>query len=201
VTSVPAVVAGPLATGRTPARPPDIVAVVDDRARIVFVSGASATVLGYCPPQLLRTIVWRLLPDAERGRVMECVATAPPPPHDLTITHDLVRADGTNVTVETWMRTAQADTSEQPHTVLICRLVGVAADRSLDGGPAAPSPRELEVLHHLIDGYDIRQIATDLDISVNTVRSYVRSLLRKLDVQTQLQAVVRAIRLGWVAMP
>jgi DNA-binding CsgD family transcriptional regulator/PAS domain-containing protein len=58
------------------------------------------------------------------------------------------------------------------------------------------SPRELDVLHMLADGLDVREISAELDISINTTRFYVKSLFRKLGVRTQLQAVVFAARAG-----
>jgi PAS domain S-box-containing protein len=56
------------------------------------------------------------------------------------------------------------------------------------------SPREVEVLRLLAGGLDVRGIALDLGVSVHTVRAYVKSILRKLNVRTQLQAVIVALR-------
>jgi PAS domain S-box-containing protein len=58
------------------------------------------------------------------------------------------------------------------------------------------TPRELEVLRLLADGLDVRAASVELGISVHTVRDYVKSLMRKLDVRSQLQAVVLAMRTG-----
>ena len=52
----------------------------------------------------------------------------------------------------------------------------------------------------LIRGDDIQRMSRELGISVHTVRSYVRSLLRKLDCRTQLQAVIRALQLGLITL-
>ena len=56
------------------------------------------------------------------------------------------------------------------------------------------SPRELDVLRLLTDGLDVRAISNELRISIHTTRHYVKSILRKLDVRTQVQAVAVALR-------
>jgi PAS domain S-box-containing protein len=56
------------------------------------------------------------------------------------------------------------------------------------------TPRQREVLELLGSGKDARQIAATLGISVATVRTHIRHILRGLGVNTQLAAVVRACR-------
>jgi DNA-binding NarL/FixJ family response regulator len=68
------------------------------------------------------------------------------------------------------------------------------AGRSATG--AQLTPRELEVLSLLAEGCNVRQIAKDLRISMHTCRGVVRSILRKLGVHSQLEAVVKAAREG-----
>ena len=58
------------------------------------------------------------------------------------------------------------------------------------------TPREREVLRLLSEAFDAQGIAKRLGISIHTTRDYVKSLLAKLDAHTQLEAVVRAARLG-----
>jgi NarL family two-component system response regulator LiaR len=55
------------------------------------------------------------------------------------------------------------------------------------------SPREREVLCAMMDGKDARQIARELAISTDTVRTHVRNLFAKLGVHTRLEAL-RAAR-------
>lgn len=57
------------------------------------------------------------------------------------------------------------------------------------------SPREAEVLGHLYDGAVVRQVADDLGISQYTVRTQVKSVMKKLEVNSQLAAVAV---FGWV---
>jgi DNA-binding NarL/FixJ family response regulator len=70
-----------------------------------------------------------------------------------------------------------------------------------DAPPAgAPVPeltqREREVLGLLGRGMAPKAIARVLGISLNTCRGYVKSLLSKLGVNSQLEAVLTAQRLG-----
>ena len=54
------------------------------------------------------------------------------------------------------------------------------------------SPRERDVLGCSRPGHDVRMIARRLGISINTCRGYVKTLLRKLDAHSQLEAVAVA---------
>lgn len=60
------------------------------------------------------------------------------------------------------------------------------------------SPREQEVLAMLGRGLTTRGIAERLGISLNTCRSYVKSLMNKLDAHSQLEAVLIASRTGLI---
>ena len=55
------------------------------------------------------------------------------------------------------------------------------------------SPREVEVLDLLAEGYANKVIARQLDISPNTVKTHVARLFEKLDAQSRTQAI-RAAR-------
>jgi DNA-binding NarL/FixJ family response regulator len=60
------------------------------------------------------------------------------------------------------------------------------------------TPREIDVLQLLVEGLTNQAIAQVLGISTGTVKSYVQTILRKLDVSDRTQAAVRAIRTGLV---
>jgi len=51
------------------------------------------------------------------------------------------------------------------------------------------TPREMQVLEHLRDGEPVKEIAEAAGVSEGTVRSQVKSVLRKLGVTSQLAAV------------
>jgi two-component system, NarL family, response regulator LiaR len=56
------------------------------------------------------------------------------------------------------------------------------------------SPREREVLQLIARGYSNRQIARDLAIGEQTVKTHVRSILTKLGLQDRVQAAIFAVR-------
>jgi DNA-binding NarL/FixJ family response regulator len=62
---------------------------------------------------------------------------------------------------------------------------------------ASLTPREREILALMIDGADNRAVAEQLHISYATVRTHVRSILGKLDARSQLDAVTKAIQIGF----
>ncbi|MGL6338701.1 MAG: response regulator [Waterburya sp.] len=60
------------------------------------------------------------------------------------------------------------------------------------------SQRELEVLELIVEGYSNPEIARQLNLSLNTIKSYVRSIMNKLMVSDRVQAAVTALRSGLV---
>ena len=63
-----------------------------------------------------------------------------------------------------------------------------------------PSPAELSVLR-LLPGSTVREIGEALFLSPNTVKSHLRSLYRKLGVNSRDDAVARAVALGLIDDP
>src|SRR5438128_8462548 len=59
--------------------------------------------------------------------------------------------------------------------------------------------REMEVLRLLVQGQSNKEIARDLQIAEDTVKTHVKHILAKLGVQSRTQAVLGAIRLGLVS--
>jgi DNA-binding NarL/FixJ family response regulator len=60
------------------------------------------------------------------------------------------------------------------------------------------TPREIEVLQALAEGLDSHEIAQRLSISLRTERNHISSMVSKLGVNSQLQALVFAVRHGVV---
>jgi DNA-binding NarL/FixJ family response regulator len=56
------------------------------------------------------------------------------------------------------------------------------------------TPREMEVLQHVAQGMNNREIARTLFISENTVKNHVRNILEKLHLHSRMEAVVYAVR-------
>ena len=63
------------------------------------------------------------------------------------------------------------------------------------------TPRELQVLRLMATSHTNRDIAEQLFVSEETVRSHVKRILRKLDQPDRTQAVVVAVRSGLIELP
>ncbi len=61
------------------------------------------------------------------------------------------------------------------------------------------SPREQQVLTFLVLGWRNKQIAAELGVSGDTIKTHVRHILEKLNVATRTEAAVQATRLGLCA--
>ena len=73
--------------------------------------------------------------------------------------------------------------------------------------PPAPQPnqnfaqlseREMEVLKLIVEGKSNTEIANELFLSTNTIKTHVRGIMNKLAVDDRVQAAVVALRSGWV---
>ena len=58
------------------------------------------------------------------------------------------------------------------------------------------TPQETRLLGLLSEGHGYESAAANLNVSVNTVRNYVRSVYDKLHVHSKSEAVSKAIRRG-----
>lgn len=86
-----------------------------------------------------------------------------------------------------------------PMTPGVARAVMALLRRGDSGPPStAPlvdlTPRELDVLRALVRGLAYKHVATELELSIDTVRSHVRNLYRKLQVHSVAEAVSKALR-------
>jgi DNA-binding NarL/FixJ family response regulator len=75
--------------------------------------------------------------------------------------------------------------------------------RGASADPFAPlyvplSPREIEVLDLVARGNSNKLIARQLGISDQTVKNHITTILRRLEVNDRTEAVVYALRNGWI---
>jgi DNA-binding NarL/FixJ family response regulator len=62
------------------------------------------------------------------------------------------------------------------------------------------TPREIEILEYIAQGYLNKQIAAELGISEQTIKNHVTSILRKLNANARTEAVVVAIKQGLIKL-
>jgi DNA-binding NarL/FixJ family response regulator len=73
--------------------------------------------------------------------------------------------------------------------------------RSSWNGPAAElTERELEVLKLAARGRSNKEIAAELFLSARTVQHHLTSIFTKLGVSSRTEAVLHALRMGWITM-
>jgi DNA-binding NarL/FixJ family response regulator len=82
-------------------------------------------------------------------------------------------------------------------------LVGRIVSKMVGGRkqPDQLSEREVEILQMLATGRSTADMATDMHISVNTVRNHVQRVLMKLGTHSRLEAVADGIRTGLIHSP
>lgn len=61
------------------------------------------------------------------------------------------------------------------------------------------TPREREVLVLIAKGFHVKRVAQLLEISPNTCSGYVKTIYRKLDINSRAEATLEAARLGYIA--
>jgi DNA-binding NarL/FixJ family response regulator len=83
-------------------------------------------------------------------------------------------------------------------TRLLTLLLGEQQEqRAAETVIATLTPRERQVLQAMVSGSTRQEIAEDLEISINTLRTHMQSVLGKLGVHTTLAAVTLARRAGF----
>ena len=98
---------------------------------------------------------------------------------------------------------AFVDKTSPPHVLVAAMREARLGRRYVDPalaasvvGEAGPelSPREHEVLKYMADGMSNQQVADELGLNVETVKTHVKRILAKLDADSRTQAVAVALR-------
>ncbi len=100
--------------------------------------------------------------------------------------------------IESLHESVSGRTVVAPHmTGVLAKVVqGVEPSIASDARVSELTPREMEILCHLAEGLSNKMIARELGITDGTVKLHVRSILRKMQVQSRVEAAVRAVEEG-----
>jgi LuxR family maltose regulon positive regulatory protein len=92
------------------------------------------------------------------------------------------------------LRSRRTGTYEQ---AVLDRLEGGLPSVKANGGDAGPlSDRELTVARYLTSRLTMREIAAEIFVSTNTVKTHVKRIYIKLGVSSRMEAIAEARRLG-----
>lgn len=94
-----------------------------------------------------------------------------------------------------WIAPPNAFTMQLESEVVSLPAPPVALRRSIRANPL--SDRELQILKLVAMGYSNRRIGNELDMSVETIKTHLRSIFSKLFVENRVMAVVQALRCGF----
>jgi DNA-binding NarL/FixJ family response regulator len=76
----------------------------------------------------------------------------------------------------------------------------LSQEREVENLISPLTSREMEVINYMAEGFANKQIAVKLDISEQTIKNHVTSILSKLDANARTEAVVKAIKQGLISM-
>jgi PAS domain S-box-containing protein len=173
--------------------------LVDEGRRHVDVNGAYLRLLGYSRDHLLGRPIWEVVRDGPQLHDAEWAAALAE--GHFTGETELICADGSFVGVQ-WGATAESVTGR--HLVL---FVALSTSRWGSRFRREPPPeradkelsaREREVVRLVALGASGPEIADELLISHNTVRTHVRNAMTKAGARSRAQLVARAIGEGLV---
>lgn len=132
-------------------------------------------------------------PHGDAGLACECVrAGASAFVTKVADLDEMVRAIRGAASGETWI----------PPRLLTAVLAELQATPRVHGEDARLrrlTERERQVLGCMMAGHDRARIATELILSINTVRTHTQNILTKLEVHSSLEAVGLALHLGFTA--
>jgi len=112
---------------------------------------------------------------------------------------DLARAnEGIRLTLAGLERANHAGISAEHLSALGGETVRESLERSGPLRVANFTPRELEVLRHVVLGLTNPEIADRLGLTTNTVKTYWQSTMRKLQARNRVEAVAAARSIGLV---
>jgi PAS domain S-box-containing protein len=173
--------------------------LVDEERNHVDVNGAYLTLLSYRREEILGRPVYSLIVEGPRASKAEWRAAISQ--GKFTGQTELRRADGKIVAVQ-YAATTEIVTGRYLvlFVILSTSRWGSRFRRTIppDSAPDSLSAREREVVRLVALGYSGPEIADELHISHNTVRTHVRNATRKLHARSRAHLVAKALAEGLV---
>lgn len=190
--------AGLFKSAFTQSRNPMLLA--DESRRIVEVNGALLSFLGYKSTDLVGRPVGTLVDGGPYFTPEQWAARLARGEEHFTGEVGLIRADGT-VVVHQWGATVETVTGRK---LILAVLIGPSRwggrfRRTVepDAAEGVLSNRELEVVHHVAHGRSGPEIADELGIAHDTVRTHVRNAMEKIGARSRAHLVAKALGEGY----
>jgi PAS domain S-box-containing protein len=168
--------------------------LLDDRRCQVEVNGAYLQLLGYRSTELIGRPVYELVVGGPMVTARQWRALLGQ--SQFTGVANMRRRDGGLVTLELGGHPATVDSKRMVLCVVLAssrrgrRPSGV---RSQPGAAPRLTPRELEVVRLIALGSSGPEIAGELQVTHNTVRTHTRNAMSKLEARSQAQLVAKAL--------
>lgn len=113
-----------------------------------------------------------------------------------------------NILASTVRRVARGDLpisenlSKRPEVVdkILKQFQEITGEEGAETLIAPLTNREVEILNYVANGYSNKQIAAKLDISEQTIKNHITSIMAKLNANARTQAVVIAVRKGLISI-
>jgi PAS domain S-box-containing protein len=179
--------------------------LVDSERRIVAVNQATTDLFGYTREEMIGELAGRTVADRTEDEVAAGFLELREK-NEYYGERVTVLADGRHVRVQfaghgttvggQWMAlfvTLSASTEPDGH-----ELIGAEPPAELDGNHSRLTARECEVVRLVALGAGTRQIASELGLSPETVRSHVRNAMSKTESHTRAQLVAIALAKGLI---
>jgi len=168
-------------------------ALVDEDRRIVDVNPPAMALTGFARPQLIGRVADEFVADHEKAGFQrewrQLLLTG-----DNMAEREMLCADGGRITIQ--YRATRRDVGGRRLVLYLATQVRAA------GEPDAPtairgyafSPREQEIVRLVAQGLTTRDIADELRLSLETVRTHIRNAMGKLRARTRAQLVAKALQ-------
>jgi PAS domain S-box-containing protein len=168
--------------------------LLDDQRRYLEVNGAYLQLLGYRRDVLIGRPVWNYVVDGPIVSRREWRALLSE--NQFSGTADLVRSDGGKVSVE---HAGHPEVVTGKQLVLFVALRTARGGRKLrdetspDWNYGSLTSREREVVRLIASGGSGPEIAEELNLTHNTVRTHVRNAMTKLGARSRAHLVAKAL--------